>query len=89
MATLHLVNKAAAWADCEPLLGPEDTALLIEDGVYAALQALPAGVQLHALVPDVEARGLAERLAPSVRLASFEDFVRLVVGHARVLSWTC
>lgn len=89
MATLHLVNKPAAWADCEPLLGPDDSALLIEDGVYAALQALPAGVQLQALAPDVCARGLLERLPPSVRLASFDDFVRLVVGNDRVVSWTC
>lgn len=89
MATLHLVNKTAAWADCKPLLSPEDTALLIEDGVYAALQAPPADAQLLALAPDVQARGLAERLAPSVRLATFEDFVQLVVGNDRVVSWTC
>ena len=89
MATLHLVNKAAAWADCKPLLNPEDTTLLIEDGVYAALQAPPADAQLLALAPDVQARGLAERLAPSVRLATFEDFVQLVVGNDRVVSWTC
>lgn len=89
MATLHLVNKPAAWADCAPLLGPEDSALLIEDGVYAALQAPSAGVQLQALAPDVRARGLSGRLPPSVRLASFDDFVRLVVGNDRVVSWTC
>lgn len=89
MATLHLVNRAAAWADCEPLLNPEDTVLLIEDGVYAALQALSASVQLQALEPDVCARGLVGRLPPNVRLASFDDFVRLVVDHDRVVSWTC
>ena len=89
VATLHLVNRAAAWADCEPLLGPEDAVLLIEDGVYAALQGPPPGVQLHALAPDVQARGLGGRLAPSVRLASFDGFVRLVAGNDRVVSWTC
>ena len=89
MATLHLVNKAAAWADCEPLLSPEDAVLLIEDGVYAAMPAPPEGLQLQALEPDVRARGLLGRLPPSVGLASFDDFVRLVVGNDRVVSWTC
>ena len=89
VATLHLVNKAAAWADCEPLLSPEDTVLLIEDGVYAALQAPPDGCQMQALEPDVRARGLFGRLPPSVGLASFDDFVGLVVGNDRVVSWTC
>ena len=88
MATLHLVNKAAAWPDCEPLLGREDTALFIEDGVYAAQPGLAAGVQALALAPDVRARGLLGRLAPGVRLASFDDFVTLVVNHDRVVTWS-
>ena len=87
VATLHLVNKAAAWADCQPLLGLGDTVLLIEDGVYAA-ERLGGAISARALAPDVRARGLSERLGPNVGLASFDDFVALVVSHDRVVTWS-
>ncbi len=88
MATLHVLNKAAAWTDCEPLLGPGDAVLLIEDGVYAARQPLSVDVPIRALDPDVQARGLSGQLAPNVELASFDDFVALVVSHDRVVTWS-
>ena len=87
MATLHVVNKAAAWADCEPLLCRGDTVLLIEDGVYAAAH-LGDTISVRALEPDVRARGLLDRLGPGIGLASFDDFVALVVGHDRVVTWS-
>ncbi|MYF12422.1 MAG: sulfurtransferase complex subunit TusB, partial [Gammaproteobacteria bacterium] len=52
MATLHLVNKPAAWEACRPLLDAEDAVLLIEDGTYLAQQAL-SGATLYALEPDI------------------------------------
>ena len=87
MGTLHLVNKPAAWEGCHPLLDAEDAVLLIEDGTYLAQQAL-SGAALHALEPDVRARGLSERIHPNVRLVSFDDFVRLVEGCERVVTWS-
>lgn len=86
MATLHLVNKPAAWAGCHPLLDAEDAVLLIEDGVYLAQQAL-SGATLYALEPDIRARGLSQRIHGSIRLASFDDFVGLVEGCERVVTW--
>ncbi len=88
MATLHLVNKAAAWRDCEPLLSSEDAVLLIEDGVYAARQAAGASADIQALEPDIRARGLIGRLPDRVRAVSFADFVNLVVSYDRVVTWT-
>ena len=89
MGTLHLVQKAAAWEDCEPLLAPGDAVLLIEDGVYAAPNlSRQADVPSHALAPDVRARGLLQRLPHNMRLASFADFVALVAAHERVVTWT-
>lgn len=87
MATLHLVNKPAAWAGCHPLLDPEDAVLLIEDGVYLAQQAL-SGAALHVLEPDVRARGLSQRIHPNIHPASFDDFVRLVENCDRVVTWS-
>ncbi len=87
MATLHLVNKPAAWKGCHPLLDPKDAVLLIEDGTYLAQQAL-SGAAFHALEPDVRARGLSRRVHPSIRTASFDDFVRLVESCERVVTWS-
>ncbi len=89
MGTLHLVQKAAAWQDCKPLLAPGDAVLLIEDGVYAAPQmGAQADVPRHALTPDVRARGLLERLPDDVHLTSFADFVALVAAHERAVTWS-
>ena len=87
MATLHLVNRSAAWDACHPLLDAEDAVLLIEDGVYLAQTTL-SGAALYALEPDIRARGLSQRIHPSIRPASFDDFVRLVESCERVVAWS-
>lgn len=87
MATLHLVNKPAAWEGCHPLLDGEDAVLLIEDGVYLAQQAL-SGATLYALEPDIRARGLSKRIQRNIRPATFDDFVRLVESCGRVVTWS-
>ena len=87
MATLHLVHKPAAWDDCHPLLDAEDAVLLIEDGVYLAQQAL-SGAALHALEPDIRARGLSQRIHRNIRPATYDEFVGLVESCERVVSWS-
>ena len=69
------------------MLDAEDVVLLIEDGTYLAQQAL-SGATLYALEPDVRARGLSQRIPNKVRLASFDDFVRLVEGCEPVVTWS-
>ena len=86
MATLHLVNKPAAWDGCHPLVDAEDVVLLIEDGVYLAEQAL-SGATFYALEPDIRARGLSRRINKAIRPASFDDFVGLVESCQRVVTW--
>lgn len=86
MATLHLVNKPAAWDGCHPLVDAEDVVLLIEDGVYLAEQAL-SGATFYALEPDIRARGLSRRINKAIRPASFDDFVGLVEHCQRVVTW--
>ena len=87
MATLHLVNKPAAWEGCQPLLDPEDAVLLIEDGVYLAHQAI-SGAALYALEPDLRARGLSPLIHKSIRPVTFDDFVGLVERCERVVTWS-
>ena len=87
MATLHLLNKPSVWEGCHPLLDAEDAVLLIEDGVYLAQQAL-SGATFYALEPDIRARGLSQRIHKDIRPASFDDFVGLVGGCERVVTWS-
>lgn len=87
MNILFIVNNAAALDACLALAGGTDTVLLTEDGVYAGTRARAWPGRLHALEPDVRARGLAERLAPGVTLVDDAGFVELVVAHSPVVSW--
>ncbi len=70
--------------------------LLIEDGVYAAardtvvskdVQEAMKSLSIYALKPDVEARGMQNRVMDGVRLVDYGGFVDLVVEHNAVQSW--
>ena len=87
MAALHLVNHASALAACLAVAGDHDAILLLENGVYAATAAGAPHRALHALEPDVQARGLAGRLAGSVEVISHAQFVTLVEDHQPVVTW--
>lgn len=85
MACLHLINHVAALGAALEVAHPQDCILLIEDGVYAAVN--PSGRRLRVLDEDVQARGLQGRLHDSSDLATYADFVDLVVAHHPVISW--
>ena len=44
-------------------------------------------VSIYALKPDVEARGMQNRVMDGVRLVDYAGFVDLVVEHNAVQSW--
>ncbi|WP_415894535.1 sulfurtransferase complex subunit TusB [Neptuniibacter sp. PT34_22] len=71
-----------------------DTVLVIEDGVYAALTAnaalfsdIPESCRLFALEADVSARGLTDKLNSRFTLATDEQFVELSCKMNKVVSW--
>lgn len=95
---LHIVNKSpherANLASALAHARPGHAVLLIEDAVVAAtggsataLAAAPAGVALYALGPDLQARGLAAKVAEGVTVVDYAGFVELVAAHPRVQSW--
>jgi len=100
MPMLHTVNKSPfehqALEACLRFARQGASVLLIEDGVYAAAkgtavsarieQALKT-VKLYALKPDLEARGMQNRVMDGVRLVDYGGFVDLVVEHDAVQSW--
>ena len=97
---LHTINKSPfehnTFETCLKFAQKGSTVLLIEDGVYAAasgtavskqVQEAMKSVSICALRPDVEARGMQNRVMDGVRLVDYEGFVDLVVEHNAVQSW--
>ena len=97
---LHTVNKSpfdhATLAACLKFARQGSAVLLIEDGVYAAVkgtsmsqqvQEALKSVAIYALRPDLEARGMQERVMEGIRLVDYGGFVDLAAEHDAVQSW--
>ncbi|WIO75464.1 sulfurtransferase complex subunit TusB [Porticoccaceae bacterium LTM1] len=87
---LHTVNKSpfdhGALTSCLRVAAPEDTILLIEDGVYGILSAQPER-ELLALEDDIKTRGLSDKLPDNVKLINHSTFVELTTKASAVQSW--
>ncbi len=98
---LHTVNKSPfernTLESCLRLARKGSAVLMIEDGVYAALEG-PAGggrvaermgdVRFFVLGPDIEARGLADKpVIDGIEVVDYHGFVDLVAEHDVVQSW--
>lgn len=101
MSMLHTVNKSPFERNsldaCLRTAQAGNSVLLIEDGIYAAMngtkvapklaEAMP-DIEIYALGPDLAARGVAEnKLITGVKVVGYEGFVDLVTSHERVQSW--
>jgi tRNA 2-thiouridine synthesizing protein B len=96
---LHIINKSplsnGALDSCLRVT-ESGTILLIEDAVYAATKgnAIEARMReamgkfkIHALLPDLEARGLADRIIEGVTTVDYGGFVELVASNSNCQSW--
>jgi tRNA 2-thiouridine synthesizing protein B len=96
---LHIVNKSPqerpSLDACLRIAGP-GAILLIEDAVYAAARGTPAAAKLadaakthkvYVLMPDAEARAIADRLIDGVTGVDYGGFVDLVAEHSACQSW--
>lgn len=97
---LHIVNKSplqrTTLESCLRVALPGGAILLIEDAVYAATRGNAAEAQLrdalsrfkvYALAPDLEARGMHERVMEGVATVDYGGFVDLVAEHKNCQSW--
>lgn len=98
---LHIVNKSPAerssLASCLRLAVADNSVLLIEDGVYAALagsiyseqlQSRSGVLNLYVLGPDLQARGLQNgELIDGIEIIDYAGFVDLVANHPINQSW--
>ena len=97
---LHTVNKSPternALESCLKYLKKGSVVLLIEDGVYGALKGSTTtkmveqtlkNFPIYALYPDVEARGMQDRVIDGIKLVDYSGFVDLVAKHPNVQAW--
>ncbi|OUD14091.1 sulfurtransferase complex subunit TusB [Thioflexithrix psekupsensis] len=98
---LHTVNKSpferVALQTCLRLSQAGCGILLLEDGVYAALQGTQTEAQIkdalndkkvYALLPDLQARGFtADKVIAGVQLIDYNGFVDLVIEYQATQAW--
>ena len=96
---LHIINKSphnSTTLDSCLNTATGGDILLIEDAVYAAtrgnmaearLRAAMSKFNVHVLIPDLEARGLADRIAEGISAVDFGGFVDLVANSKTCQSW--
>lgn len=95
MALLHTVNKSPfeknSLETCLRIAVEGSSVLLMEDGVYAAMNGTSlngtlsdAGnrLQFYVLGPDLRARGLSEEdVMEGIEVVDYDGFVDLVIEH--------
>ena len=96
---LHIINKSPLGncsLDSCLRVTESGAILLIEDAVYAAtkgsalegkMREVMGKVKIHVLMPDLEARGLADRLIEGVSPVDYGGFVDLVAASKNCQSW--
>jgi len=95
---LHIVTKSPgqtnALQSCLRTAQEGHSILLIEDAVYGAvaggladLEHAPGGVKVYALLPDLEARGMAARCMDGIETVDYGGFVDLVASHPNCQTW--
>lgn len=96
---LHIINKSpltsSTLESCLRMVASGDI-LLTEDAVYAAtkgnafeskLSAAMSRCKVYVLQPDLEARGLADRLINGVSTVDYGGFVDLTISNNACQSW--
>ncbi len=98
---LHIINKSPfislALKDCLRFAGNTDAILLIEDGVYAALETymskhlIPLNLNqltIYALNEDIYARGLIDRISSKINIIDYPGFVDLTLTNNPIQTWS-
>ena len=75
-----------ALSDCLAVIASNDLVLLIEDGVYC-LHEVSSDSRVHVLTPDLEARGLSDRLPVELTEVDYALFVGLCTRVDKIKTW--
>lgn len=101
MTMLHIINKSPfdrnSLDSCLSTAKKGGSILLIEDGVYAAMQGTKSQEKVtqalndfpcYVLGPDIMARGMREdRVIEGIKVVDYGGFVDLVAEHDNLQSW--
>ncbi len=91
MSHLHTLNDPELLPLCLRTVRAGDRLLLIEDGVYCAVNTsqlkLMNKLEVYALEDDLQARGLSGRVKVQVNPVSMGEFVGLCCEADRVVNW--
>jgi len=96
---LHIINKSpytnSAFDSCLRVAQDGDI-LLIEDAVYATatggvsekqVREAMKSFKIYVLQPDLEARGIADRVIDGIAKVDYSGFVDLVAQNKNCQSW--
>jgi tRNA 2-thiouridine synthesizing protein B len=96
---LHIINKSpqsnSSFDACLRVASSGDI-LLIEDAVYAVtkgnacegkIKEALGRLKVYALLPDLEARGVSDRIVEGVSTVDYGGFVDLVAASKNCQSW--
>jgi len=97
-AILHIINQSPfaskAIEQCFERLHQDDGIILLEDGIYCAMQHQPFAAQIqslsqcYAIENDSKARGInTDQLLSNVNLIGYDEFVALVIEFPLNQSW--
>ena len=97
---LHTVNKSPfeknSLSGCLSHAKAGSAILLIEDGVYGALnnsavaddvKKAMGDCKVYALGPDLKIRGIADKVIDGVEVVDYTGFVDLVAEYDKVQAW--
>ncbi|MCG8314607.1 MAG: sulfurtransferase complex subunit TusB [Pseudomonadales bacterium] len=103
MSTCHIVHKdphqSTAFEHCVKTISANDAIVLIENGVYSLLnkhwidtfKQLDSANTCYVLTPDIEARGLLNKVKSlniqPIKFIDYREFVELCAQHQRTASW--
>ncbi|EGU30173.1 hypothetical protein VII00023_14929 [Vibrio ichthyoenteri ATCC 700023] len=89
---LHIVQTPQALVEVANAYQEGDQVLLVEDSVYVSNAQHPQFTILKPmdvllLEEDALARGISNRVSPSLSVVDFAGFVELTVTHSTSLTW--
>lgn len=89
---LHIVKTVQAIEEAIRVHTQGDQLILIEEAVYAVNplhNAYPMiqGANIAALQADIDARGISNRISPSVQVVDYAGFVKLTAEQANSITW--
>ena len=89
---LHIIKTPNALQELCTIYQNGDQVLLIEDSVYAANAHHPMftilkSMDVLALEADTQARGVFNRISPSITMVDYVGFVNLTAQHTSSLTW--